>query len=374
MIFLIRQLFLILWLQAFLVAYSGLNRSQLCRSLLECSGQWQSFSESGWIPFTPVSSPKKDALLPEGSNHDWVALVGDSNTRVLFTTLQGILCTSLVECMLHVPNEKVLSKARGTLAFDGIRKEYHTAHHDVDLIVTTSAGGVLRLSFKMLTGNIERTLKQLTNMHLQYCTLRKREESKLQEKCDSGVVPSFVVNMKAPRILLASLGVWDHRQLVNQSMTDRFFNKLHCGFSTSRVISTTLYPLRFDIMKQFDPGHFAAFTDSGRNMSFAATIIDDANAINKDASRKYNFEVFDLHSLALHLDDHFNKTVLLPSINSMKDLTESKRDALSDDGVHQQGYFYKVVANQFFQLLQNCPESQLSIEKTSLSQQSFCKN
>ena len=346
-----------------------------CDSCLSGQGVWDKLALEGWHPqdnhgkFFKLNKRLQDPLdILQQGNYSWVAMLGDSNMRHLYYEVVGIICKKEIQCTVHLPNADPKKKKidedpsswRSTLSDAIIKNDVITqAHQDHDVIFEKATGEVYRISFRMIVGEVRKTVRSLDRIDELFCISKEAGNA---PTCDAGVnvtkqIPKIFRPCKnsirncrrylKPDILYMNDGYWDFNNMLDKDLSETFFKKLGCEFVNTRVIWMTHYQIRLDIMRSFDKGHYDSFTKLG--VPYAETVIDNTNVQRKTLAKKYGIEVLDVNKMQQILDAFYKASLGEQDFeNAAVFSIDHKRDELSPDGVHQNKYFYGAVAKQMF--------------------------
>ena len=339
-------LILILW-----QVFSATSSSTACRQALACEGHWDNFTSAGWRPIadniTSLTAPINTTLVELLSHKRlrWIAMVGDSNMRYLFFELVRRLCVVESKCTLHAPFFDTIVKASGD------RKDITTilksrenkigglraAHLDFDVFIRnahTRAGKGLRVSFRMVVGTHAKTMRSLDNLDRQFCSSDQVDKGTgSSNPCVREGIPMHNSSFTAsPSALIFNQGYWNLTSISDRNITSQLFAKLaelHKR-GRSRVMWTTLFHWRLDVMREFDAKHFVDFS---RDCNVSNTI-QRANVMCRDLAAQYDVEVLDLDNMALLVDDLFAKSVTkMPSAQLTSTQQQSCNSLIAQYGI-----------------------------------------
>ena len=171
-----------------------------CDSCLSGQGVWDKLALEGWHPqdnhgkFFKLNKRLQDPLdILQQGNYSWMAMLGDSNMRHLYYEVVGIICKREIQCTIHLPNADPHKKKMGedptswrsTLSDAVIKGDVISqSHQDHDVIFEKATGEVYRISFRMIVGEIVKTIRSLDRIDDLFCISKEAGNA---VGCNTGV-------------------------------------------------------------------------------------------------------------------------------------------------------------------------------------------
>jgi hypothetical protein len=202
------------------------------------TGIWNSFTEQG---YEFKHHCENNSSISSASN--WIVLVGDSNTRMIFQEFISILCTIHVECQLHsayIKSSTVKHKGDAT----SLTTPHTFKHGDVELFVYhPNNNNIIRLSFRMCTaGSLsdKRLHGQIKNLNRLFCPLADGRT------CEMGVpvpIPKSLLAQQHPNYVFINDGIWGLPTALNATAVSKFFRSLRRLRQSSQLFWLSHYQL-----------------------------------------------------------------------------------------------------------------------------------
>lgn len=305
-----------------------------CGQALQGRGQWDNFTSAGWRPTAGNTVFTNTTLIELLSRKRlrWIAMVGDSNMRYLCYELVRRMCDLDSKCTLHAPFFDPIVKARGErgdISNNLVKSREirdagpRPAHLDFDVIVRRS-GKSLRLSFRMVVGSHLKTIRALDNLDRQFCSsAQEAGKGAASNPCQREGIPMHNASFTAsPSALIFNQGYWNLTSLLDRNITSQLFAKLADiqRRGRSRVLWSTLFHWRLDVMRAFDPKHYVDFS---RDCNVTSTI-PIANAMCKALAAQHDVQVLDLDRMAVLLDNLFATSVVKKKVLSELSSTQEQ--------------------------------------------------